>query len=396
MSERGDERSAGSREGLSSTMRIDITPEALKSIDQSALKFNINKARHVAPTAQLRIPSRDGVASKYDQLLQSIYDGAVITDLEGQIVDTNLRAEEFFIYSAGELRQMNILNLVAGADDSLLGSLSQHLLTERFALLQAYCIRKDQTMFPAEIAVNLLKLPETRMCFFVRDVTLRKMTEEMLRTEHNALHNAVTGIAIVDVDGQINYVNPAVARMWGYTEPDQLVGQELGQLFLVEPDKPATQDMFRAVIVENKTWNGELVARRHDQSMFDVEVSAVCNLNNENEITGLVVSLMDVTDRKRAAAAIREAEQQTAMLASVGAACHHLGQPATVILNNIMLMKMRQPGADKEDLELMDAILSASERVAEILHKLNAVSEYRTVPYITRETEGESSRILDI
>lgn len=385
------------QEDFTSTMRIDITPDALKELRQIAPKPDLHKVRR-----RPRVITRSSVdtqagleASKYDQLLQSIYDAAIVTNLQGHITDVNVRAMEFFAYDVEEFRQLNILDLIAGADRDLLDAIRQNLQNERFALIQAYCVRKDQTFFPAEIAVNILRFADMRMCFFVRDITLRKQAEEMLRTEHNAIQNAGTGIAIADVDGVLEYVNPALVRLCGANDAAELVGREVASLMA---DEATARAMVKAVLGDQQSWSGEMVLKRRDGECRDVQLAAACNRDSDGEVVGLVLSVVDISDRKRAEEAMKQAERHRAMLASLGAACHYLGQPATVIMTNLELMKRMEDSLPEEIRELLQSSIEASECVADILHRLNMVNEYRTTQYIQGREDPNSptNRILEI
>jgi PAS domain S-box-containing protein len=329
-------------------------------------------------------------------LLQSIYDGVLISSLGGDILDANVRALDFLYYSREDLRNMNVLDVIAGADKALLNSLRENLQNQRFALLQAYCLRKDRTFFPAEIAVNILRFSEMQMCFFIRDITLRKQAEERLRTEHNALQNAGNGIAIVDVDGMLEYVNPALVKMWGYEQAAVMEGRDVWML--LEHQEEARR-IFKHLIDTGEDWSGEMVAcRRKSEQTFEVQISASCNHDSDGELVGAVFSFMDITDRKRAEEALRQAEQHKVMLASLGAACHHLGQPATVLMTNLEMLQRKIEAGNMEAHELVNASVQAAELMAEILHKLNMVDEYRTCQYLDDRDDPNSptNRILEI
>lgn len=380
---------------FASTMRIDITPDVLRELKQAPPKLDTKKVRRKSPV--IRAPEtskKESPASKYDQLLQSIYDGALVTDLDGNIVDCNARVIDFLQYTADELRSLNIQNVIAGADKKLLDTLRGNVQNERFALIQAYCIRKDESLFPSEIAVNILRFTELRMCFFIRDITVRRQREELLRTEHNAIQNAANGIAIADVDGVLEYVNPAVARMWGHGSAKELVGHDICSLW---KDPGAARALIQNVLTKKETKSDELVAVRKDGSEFHVALAATCNIDTDDEVVGLVLSLVDDSDRRRAEDALRQAEQQRVMLASLGAACHHLGQPATVLLTNLEMMQ-RKEEVNGEVKELVDSSVEAAELIAELLHKLNTVAEYRTTEYIedAKDPDAPTNRILQI
>ena len=377
-------------------MRIDLIPDIPAEPVSGRQKRVIISvpARKLHKTVHK--PAGSSEDAKYQALLQSVYDAAIISDLDGKIVDVNIRALEFFAYSHADFTQLMVFDVISGSDESLLDTLRNNLESERFTLIQAYCIRSDGTFFPAEIAVNVLNLTEQLFCFFVRDVTLRKQAEEMLRTEHNALQNSGNGIAVANLEAALEYVNPAMAGMWGYENTESMSGLDIRALM---SDRNVADQIVQAVLNEQQTWIGELKARKQGGSEFDVQVSAACNRNSDGEPVGLVFSIVDISDRKRAEVALREAERQRVMLESLGAACHHLGQPATVLLANLGIMQSKL--GDSNDAlvkELIESSISAADALGNILHKLNAVNEYKTMRYLDGEDGLDSggNRILEI
>ncbi len=102
---------------------------------------------------------------------------------------------------------------------------------------------------------------------------------------------------------------------------------------------------------------------------------------------------------ERQSSELMTAERQRVMMESLGAACHHIGQPTTVL--SLYLTRLRdQRAVDIEESEL-EACLTAVASISTILKKLMRVSTYRTVPYVVlRNTDGtaedETFKILDI
>lgn len=365
---------------FSSTMRIDIPPDLIQKNDPKTVRL---ETRRLSSTRKvvIKIPRAENASleSKYQQLLQSIYDAALVTDLRGHVVDSNPRATEFLLFSAEEFGRMTILDILSGADESLFDMLRDNLQNERYALLQAYCVRKDETFFPAEIAVNLLKFEETRLCFFIRDVTVRKEAEEKLKTEHNAIQNSGNGIAIADSEGRLQYVNPALLQLWGFASSQELYGSDARTLWV---DSSASRELIQTVLADHLNWSGELVACRKDGSRFDVQISAACNRDTDGEPVGMVLSFVDISDRKRADEALHQSERQKAMLASLGAACHHLGQPSTVILANLGLMQRLSEGLSEDMKNLINSSAESAELLAKVLYKLNTINCYETTQYL--------------
>ena len=119
--------------------------------------------------------------SAYEQLLQSIYDGVLITKLDGRIVDNNARAAQLLDSDGEKLVNTSVLAIIAGADEKLLAAIGKNLEDQRYTLIEASCIRSNGQDFPAEIAVNRIELDsQGLLCFFIRDITVRKRAQEAL------------------------------------------------------------------------------------------------------------------------------------------------------------------------------------------------------------------------
>ena len=121
---------------------------------------------------------------------------------------------------------------------------------------------------------------------------------------------------------------------------------------------------------------------------------------HENDLLRAIINAMERMRMKKELEQQREellqAERQRAMITSLATACHHLGQPATVIMTCLELMQRRETSGEMK--EMIRQCLKAAEGIGEILIKLQRVSDYRTVPYLPVETaRGQSNlQILDI
>jgi len=270
---------------MSKTMRIDLpladAAEAPQLVE--------TKAPSVLPA---------GVAdSTFQDLFQSVYDGAVLTHPNGHIIDANSRACSLVGYSRDELRHAGVGDLVSGIDAEFLANVWETLSSDRFVLLQAWCVRRSSDIFPVEVSVNRLALGEgDYLCWFIRDVTMRRETEERLRTGIKALDNAGNGVATCTLDGLLEYVNPATAALWGCEHAEEMHGWPVRGLF-VDPDRV---DTALARVLAGEAWRGEVEGRHADGEAFFVDMAVSANYDAEGEMTGAVLSFVDVTARRRA------------------------------------------------------------------------------------------------
>lgn len=124
-----------------------------------------------------------------DGLLHSVYDAVLVADQDGSITRVNARAEHNFVMSGDDLCNMNIVDLISGADQEVLKLVRKNVSNKKFTIFEAVCIRGDETRFDAEIVANRLG-DKKQLAFFVRDVTLRRQAEEELRNANERLIEA--------------------------------------------------------------------------------------------------------------------------------------------------------------------------------------------------------------
>jgi PAS domain S-box-containing protein len=100
-------------------------------------------------------------------------------------------------------------------------------------------------------------------------------------------------MAILDTNNRYVFVNPAHAEIYGYDDPDALLGESWRQCY--EPDEAARfeREVFPE-LAEHGAWVGEATGLRADGELFPQEVS-LTRLDNGQ----LICVVRDVTERRR-------------------------------------------------------------------------------------------------
>ena len=129
------------------------------------------------------------------------------------------------------------------------------------------------------------------------DVTERQHNEEELRKLSRAVDQSPTSIVITNVDGIIEYVNPAFEALTGYTRAETL-GQNPRILKSGLTDHEVYREMWTQ-LRSGRVWRGELANRKKDGEIFWEAASISPVRNIEGEITHFVAVKEDVTTRKR-------------------------------------------------------------------------------------------------
>ena len=96
------------------------------------------------------------------------------------------------------------------------------------SLLRCEHRRKDGSTFPVEVKLGAIDYGGRRVIFnSARDVTERERAEEERRRAEekyrSIFENAVEGIYQTSLDGRFVTANPAMARIFGYGSPEELI-----------------------------------------------------------------------------------------------------------------------------------------------------------------------------
>ena len=110
----------------------------------------------------------------YRNLMDALYDAVLIVDEKGHVVDSNTRVEHTFGYTTADMWDMPLQQLIKGFGPLILAKLAEPLSEGRAVIISGRGIRKDNTLFDAEITVNKVKLSRNEtLIFSVRDITKR-------------------------------------------------------------------------------------------------------------------------------------------------------------------------------------------------------------------------------
>lgn len=126
---------------------------------------------------------------------------------------------------------------------------------------------------------------------------LRRLAN-LSRRQEAIYESATDGMLILNPKGDIETVNPAVCRMYGYEEAD-LVGREIGMLFEVAPDRGRVEKFLKhlgARSSDEPFQIQEFMAERKDGTTFPTEVS-ISPVHLVDRTVFLAV-IRNVTERK--------------------------------------------------------------------------------------------------
>ncbi len=138
----------------------------------------------------------------------------------------------------------------------------------------------------------------------VQDITARKESEEALRLYANVFEHSGESIIITDSDNRILAVNPAFTRLTGYTL-DDIRGQDPSILASGQTPEATYRAMWSA-LAQSGYWQGEILDRRKDGTLYPKWMSVSTVRDPDGRITHYIASFTDITDRKQAEAKISQ------------------------------------------------------------------------------------------
>jgi PAS domain S-box-containing protein len=176
-------------------------------------------------------------------------------------------------------------------------------------------ICKDGHLIWTEVSSNPAYDAAGRLTHFqgvTRDITERKHTEAALReneSKYRALYQeASIGIFHSTFAGRFIDVNPALARMLGYASPQEVVDsiQSIAEQVYAVP--PRRDEIISQMLAEGKTVTAENRYRRANGEEWDAYLHLRYILDPQGKPLYLEGFVEDITERKRAEAALRESE----------------------------------------------------------------------------------------
>jgi len=137
----------------------------------------------------------------------------------------------------------------------------------------------------------------------------REAEEERRRAEEkyrSIFENAVEGIFQTTVDGRFLTANPAMARIFGYESPGELLGaiSNIRDQLYVEPGR--REEFYQLALRDGFVSGFEVQMHRKDGTLVWISANARAVYDDDGGISVYEGTVEDITERKRAEEALRE------------------------------------------------------------------------------------------
>lgn len=262
-------------------------------------------------------------------LLDSLYEAIIIANSTGLIKAANTRAEALLGYPVSEFAGKTIPDLFPSLDPETLAGIWADIKNKRYTVMEAPCMRKNGTVMETETSVSgILWAKEDSVCFSIRDNTLHKEQESMLIAANDAIANIANGIVITNVDGLIEFTNPAFINMLGKSDQSEITGKDIREFFEetvgLEEMIGNLHDLFLC--------SQELVFKGAERS-FPAHVNGSPNIDRNNKLSGMVFTIEDMTALNQAQEQKLESERVQARLDTIATLGYTINSPLQKLLS---------------------------------------------------------------
>ncbi|MGA7591158.1 MAG: PAS domain S-box protein [Candidatus Sulfotelmatobacter sp.] len=255
----------------------------------------------------------------YRILAEGMSEGAATLTVEGTILFCNRRLSLMAKLPPEQLLGSSFLTLLNHQQGPAFSELLHRALTNNVRL-ESQLLRHDGTVVPIQLSLSLIlfKEHEQAICLVATDLSERSRAEAQRDRLAAVVESSDDAIISKTLDGTINAWNRGAEKVFGYSQ-SEVVGQPM--LMLFPPDRVTEETEILARIQRGESVEHfETVRVRKDGKNIDVSVTISPIRDNGGSIIGASKIARDITERKRAAAALaaqaEELSRQTEELIS--------------------------------------------------------------------------------
>lgn len=296
------------------------------------------------------------------------------------------------------------------APQNFIGKHLRDVLPEKLALLtlekigllyatgevQVYDYSVQQNGQTKHYENRLVLSGDNQILSIIRDITSAKESEVQIKRLSHAIEQSKATIIITSVTGNIEYFNPMLTEITGYTF-EELKGKSISILGSGNGNDKTEQEMWNT-ISNGKDWSGEFLNKKKNGELYWSSAVVSPIKNNKDEIVNFIAIQEDITHQKQLTKELIEAKEKAEEMNKVKSyffanMSHELRTPFVGILGFSEMLAEAIP--DPELKNYAEQILKSSKRLTDTLNKILNITRLEFDKYEPETTDVNVNAVLE-
>lgn len=208
-----------------------------------------------------------------------------------------------------------------------------------------------------------------------QEIEEHKQTEEKLFKLSQSIEESPVAFVLMDVNGNLEYVNPQFFRISGYA-PRNMIGLNVKSLQPTGSQTDDFQEAWESVGADN-IWRGEMQIKKQDGECFWAYLTLLPLKNPEGRVNSMMMIMEDTSEKRQLEAQLIQSQKLEGIGQLAGGVAHDFNNILTAIIGYAQLVYLNMQSDDTNRGHIKH-ILDYSEKAATITKSLLAFSRKQT------------------
>ncbi len=328
--------------------------------------------------AKTSLLSKEESLRKFSRIIEQSPTSIVITDLKGNIEYVNPRFTDVSGYSYEEAIGQNPRILKSGEiPPEGYKEMWETITSGKIWRGEFHNKKKDGTLYWEFAHIAPVKNHQGKVTHYIavkENITLKKSIDEARKMYAKALHNIRDMVTLVDLKGNIIYVNEAFCAAFKYQD-EQILGKNFRVLLPADTPEEISDRLFNSKNSEG--WNGDIRCITRQGHIFYTAMSTSAIKDENDKIIAFAGISRDLTEERTVQENKRKAEMLATIQELAGSVSHEFSQPLQALNNYISLLKMGKINKD-----YLNNSARAVDRIAELVDNLAEITSIQKQDYL--------------